>query len=54
VDEGLEKCDQAANAQLVLAWKRRNKIHVVIAVGNKDGINEHRLDSAQVSDLLIR
>lgn len=43
VDERLEEASQSADADLELARKRGHFDHVILAVGNKDGVDEHRL-----------
>lgn len=43
VDKRLEEGRQPVDADLVLARKRGHMDHVVLAIGDEDGVNEHRL-----------
>jgi hypothetical protein len=44
VDERLEERDQLVAAELVLTRKRRDEDHIALTVGNKEGVDKHRLD----------
>lgn len=45
MDKGLKERSESANAQLVLARERGDEVHVVVAIGDEDGVDEHRLRS---------
>lgn len=54
VDKRLEEASQSADADLELARKRGHFDHVILAVGNKDGVDEHRLEAESQSKTGIR
>jgi len=43
IDEGFEKGDQLVDATAALVGKRGNENLLVVLVGDKDGVDEHRL-----------